>query len=64
MSMVKDRIDGATSRQIVIDVGNQIPPEKSVLTYGPAELAMRARIEQWVAEQKAKHPNFQLDVRD
>ena len=57
-------ISGETATQIVLDIGNQTPPDKSKLKYGPEELAFRAGVEQRWADYRAKHPDAILDVKE
>lgn len=57
-------ISGEAATQIVIDIGNQIPPDKSKLKYGPEELAFRGRVEKRWEAYRAKHPDAILDVKE
>ena len=57
-------ISGETATKIAIDVGNQTPPDKSRLKYGPEELAFREQVEKEWAAYRAKHPDAILDVKE
>ncbi len=59
------RISGGTANDIVLDIGQDVPPDKSTrVTYGPDELAFRKRVEDWWAKKREEDPKAVLDVRE
>jgi len=57
-------LDPAKVHQVEMDVGFNTPVEESTITYGPAELEYRRRIEEELAEARKKDPRTYLDIRE
>jgi hypothetical protein len=55
-------IDGEMARLISMDVANDVPPEKSKLTYGPEELEFYHRVKRDFEDYRKKHPNAILEI--
>jgi len=56
--------DGDVLKQIVLDIGNDTPPDESPLKYGPNELEFRRGVEQRFAAYRQQHPDAILDIKD